>query len=201
MRWWPKRVDLGTYERPALIPLPSVDRVVDEGVLIATSAVRMTVKNQLIITAVRDHLDYDPETISRSARDRLVELARENEESADRLEEARADEDAAPDAAPGVDDDDPIDALSRQNHRRRPAIYRLLAAALRRQAEDPAAVAALVAKARLEAADEVGRESLRKVSARDFGSEPGYALERARRVRQLLEVDLAELMVVNPPHV
>ena len=48
--------------------MSKVSTMVDEGLFIALSAVRMAVKNEIIIGALREHADYDPETYADAAR-------------------------------------------------------------------------------------------------------------------------------------
>ena len=64
---------------------PSTARIVDEGMLIALSAVRMAVKNGIIVGALRDHSDYDPERYAALARHELEQVARENDEDSTRV--------------------------------------------------------------------------------------------------------------------
>jgi hypothetical protein len=188
MRWRRRRVDLGTYQHPPVRPLPSIEAVLEEGLLIEASAVRMAVKNALIIAALRDHSDFDEETISQVARERFLSFARENEGTAERLSHAAASE--GPEAGVGLEDHE----LQRlEAHLRRPAIHRLLAAMLRAEAENPGAIAALVDRARVEAAQEVGLEILGRLHAHDFAADPEYERERASRIRRLVVLDLAQL--------
>jgi hypothetical protein len=50
---------LGKFRAPEPVEAAPIERVVEEGVLIARNAVRMAVKNRIIVDAARDHLDYD----------------------------------------------------------------------------------------------------------------------------------------------
>ena len=191
--WWQRRrrADVGTYKHAPIVPLAAIESVVNEGMLISALAVRMVIKNSLIVAALRDRLDYDFEVLALETREQLIVLALENEATAERLDQAERDGDgAAPDA--DVEKDD-YDILLEEAHRRRPSVHRLLAAALRRDADDPAAIAALIAQARVEAADDIGSEAVRRLVRQDFGSEAGYAAARATRIQSLITLDIAKL--------
>ncbi len=69
----------------------SVDRAVEEGILIATAALTMEVKNQIILDAVRDAQDYDPARVADAVRRDLAVLARQNDESSTRVQGIAAD--------------------------------------------------------------------------------------------------------------
>jgi len=195
MVWWKRRrVDLGTYEHPPLVPLAPIERVVDEGVLISASAVRMAIKNELIVLAVREQRSYDPAVIARAAQQRLAAVAAESDATADRLDAAGS---TALVASKGEDLDD--NELARnEEHRRRPEVHRLLAEALRAFAADPDAVAGLVDAARTDAAQDISGAVVGRLRARDYAAEPGYAQQRAERLIGIGD-DLAALSTRVPP--
>jgi hypothetical protein len=65
-------------------------RATDEGLLIALTAIRMAVKNRIIVGALRDQKQYLPESYVEVARDEIASLALQNDILAARLEnEAR----------------------------------------------------------------------------------------------------------------
>ena len=183
--WRRRRVDLGKYEHPPVSPLAPIERVVEEGVMISASAVRMAVKNQLIVAALREHRAYDATAVAGGAQEQLRLLAGENDETADRLEQTHR----GPASLEG--DPDENDRIRDEEHRRRPDVHRRLAAALREFAADPVAVAGLVDQARLDASAEIGREVVVRLHAGDFGADPHYEADRAERLRDLVEIDLA----------
>lgn len=161
--------------------------------MISASAVRMAVKNRLIVAALRDQREYDPTAISDAAREQLAVLAAENTETADRLDDVRAAREPA-----GWDDDaDANAALRDEDHRRRPTVHRLLAAKLLEMAADPGGVSRLVDEARSDAAEEIGREVVRGLHARDFAADPDYETLRAERLRDLIEIDLANIALAQ----
>ncbi|MGY4857340.1 hypothetical protein [Cryobacterium sp. AP23] len=190
--WWRRpRADVGIYKHPPTVPLAAIESVVREGLLIAALAVRMTIKNSLIVGALRDRLDYNSDLLEVETREQLIFLAVENEKTADRLDQEERDGDGAAIDA-DVEKDD-YDILLEEAHRRRPTVHRMLAAALRRDADDPTAIAVLVAQARVEAADEIGNEALGRLVRHDFDSEAGYTSARAERIQSLIAIDIARL--------
>jgi hypothetical protein len=156
------------------------DRILDEGVLIATSAVRMAVKNHLILRAVRDHAAFDRNEIVAFAAERFEELAAQEDSSAKR-EERRFQEEE-------------WERLPRR--RRRPKITaadvrRDLAEALRAAAADAERLDALVDSARDDALAEItaARHPVPQPSPRD----PDDLRERADRLATLVAFDLSGL--------
>ncbi|MGB3909110.1 MAG: hypothetical protein WBL06_01390 [Pseudolysinimonas sp.] len=126
--------------------------IVEDAALLATAAVRIAVKNLLIVRALRDRADFD-ERWWRSAVEREFELlAAENEADATRLEGVRA-------AAKGKIGRalHPADFRARDRPvlKRRIRILRRIATRLREIAVDEDAVLALVGQARQTALDEI----------------------------------------------
>lgn len=173
--WRARRVDLGTYVAPERRDPVPVERVVDEGLLIATSAVRMAVKNRLIVDALRENRGFDPDSLSASASDEYLELARQNDASASRV------------WRDGEWDDEPRDTTTVQRHR---SIFTGLASALREAADDDALTAAIVAGARDDALEEL--VAFRAQIIFQPEADELYERERDSRIR-LVEVDLADL--------
>ena len=166
-----KRVNLGKYVAPEPVPPAPIERVVDEGLMIATTAVRMSVKNHLIVDAIRDSLDYDAGALADVARAELEKLARQN-----------------------------VDAAREQREARNIHIHRGLADALRALADDDDAVSGIVEKSREEAWREVSGVVSTVLAARSVDSrDPDYEAERDERLRELLSVDLAKLELESLP--
>ncbi len=69
---------------------PAVDTHVDEGQLIAATALRLGAKNRLIVRAIRDGEPFDEHWFRDSLRADMELLAQEREADAERLEAARA---------------------------------------------------------------------------------------------------------------
>jgi len=176
-------------EEPTAEP-PSVDRMVDEGFLIALSAVRMAVKNDIIIGALREHVDYDPARYAATAREELSLLARQNEEYAERVGRLRKD---VGKHRWGLDltEDQRGDltqfALRLQVHKR-------LTLALDTEAAAEDHVAVLVERAQREASEEIrDAVSTRLISLAIDPTEAEYAERRADRLDMFVLVNLALL--------
>jgi hypothetical protein len=154
MRWRRRRrADVGTFEAPAPRTPATLDELVDDGLLIAESAARMTVKNELILRAVRDRADYRPERSREVAREELRRLAVETRADARRVEEARMSAEDRPGKASYQDD---YRAGDVGHLDRRSEALGALADKLIRLSADDAHLDELVEEARRAAWDEVG---------------------------------------------
>jgi len=93
MAWFrkPRALDLGTFVEPEPLPESSIDDLVAESELLVGAAVRLAVKNLLILRSVRDGLDYDEELYIAAAREELLLMAAQKRGDAERTAEARAD--------------------------------------------------------------------------------------------------------------
>jgi hypothetical protein len=137
----PRRVDVGTYEDPEPQSWPTVERQIDEGVLIAASATRMAVANGLIERILRDGFNYDERRLRLAVQAQLLALARENEEDAERIGETRDLQRSRGYRGAAADRDAP-------RLQRRIDVSRGLAARLREVSTDEAAVSELAERAR-----------------------------------------------------
>lgn len=154
MRWRRRRrADVGTFEAPAPRTPATLDELVDDGLLIAESAARMSVKNELILRAVRDHADFKPELSREVAREELRRLAVETRADARRVEEARERAEDRPGKAVYQDDYRAGDV--RHLDRRSEALAALADRLIRLSADD-SHLDGLVDEARRQAWDEVG---------------------------------------------
>lgn len=182
----PQRADVGYYETPPRAEIAPIQRVVDEGVLISTSAVRMAVKNRLIVSALRGHHNYDPTALAVAAAHEFTALARQNDQMAERLDQRHGQEDA-------------VDGAEDEEHTRRPLLLRQLALALRREATDREHLRDIVERAREDAWHEVGRAISSRLRSQGFNAsgEPDYNRDRAERIRALITIDLAALRQGN----
>jgi hypothetical protein len=186
MRFFRRRADVGKYEDPPARPLAPFESVVDDGVMISLAAVRLAAKNRIILSAVRDRLDFDARGLTAFIGTVLARLAAENEETADRVDAASQD----PGLARGVALD--VAVSIRDSHRRRPDVHRALAIRLRELADDAPRVAELVAQAQEAAAAELTRAVAAKAAAPRFDDDADYEAERPERVAGLA-ADLADL--------
>jgi len=178
-------VDLGRYEGPIAVAVAPVSTVVDEGVMIARSAVRMAVKNVMIVAALRDGLSYDHTRFVLFAVARLTELADHEDTSAERVRERRA----KPTPHPRL-----TAAEARDESIRREEIHAGLAAALRELAADSAALDSILSGAREDALAEITAN----LSAESSDESPvtvddDYGVGRDDRIAALLFIDLSEL--------
>ncbi|GAB3409870.1 hypothetical protein GCM10027515_29350 [Schumannella luteola] len=196
MAWFRRRrrADLGTFEPPAPLPPTPIDQVLADGLLLARSAVRMAVKNLLIVAALRDRRDYDLDVLRLGAREEYLLLARHNVDQAKRIEADRA-----PRRAPGAEAPArrrfPGGKLVEEDelHRRGPQQLRLLANALAIVADDAEAIDAVIEEARSEAWTEVSQALDRRLAEVPTSSDAEYLRDREARIRALVEVDLSEL--------
>jgi hypothetical protein len=169
---------------------PSTKRIVAEGLLIALSAVRMAVKNRIIIGALREHRDYDQAEYAAIAQHELHLLALQNTDTARRVGRLRR---ALANVrwTESLSEDQRLD-LRQLTRRRR--VHRRLAVALHEVAADDAQVARLVEQAQADASQEIGRALSARLIAQDVDRrEPDYEKRRADRARDLVSIDLAAL--------
>jgi hypothetical protein len=178
-------------------PIAPIDRVVEEGVLITASSVRMAIKNRVIVGALRDDLKYDAEALGQAARDEFLALAEENVNTAKRLERLGHWAYSVGDANlgdPFVDEED-ID----EEHRRRPQVHRALAEALTAEADNPERIRSIVEQARDDAWEEIGRELRARLKNSGYvrADDPKYEKMRAKRIKEFIRTDLARLNVTD----
>ncbi len=69
--------------------LAPVEEIVEQGLLVADVAVRMTVKNAIIMNALQKHVDYDSEQIVEMVRTATEDLALERERDAKHIARMR----------------------------------------------------------------------------------------------------------------
>jgi hypothetical protein len=175
----------------------ATQRIVDEGLLIALSAVRMAVKNHIIVGALREHTDYHESEYAAVAKDELTALAHQNEEDAERvggrrkhLSKSRWTHELT---------EDQRHDLGQLARRRR--MHKRLAKALLGVADDDEQVARLVDEAQHDASHEI-RKAL---AARLIGQtvdrrERNYERLRAARIQDLVRIDLAALLPKRNHH-
>ena len=158
--------DLGRYEAPAAVDPTPIERVVDEGLMIATTAVRMHVKNELIVQGLRDDRAYDPEALAEVAAAEFEKLAGQS------------------------------DGLARNQHTARDIrLAHDIAHAMLSASANADLLAVIVEQAREEAWREISGVVATTLAARavDPTRDPDYAEQREERLRALVQVDLATL--------
>lgn len=169
---------------------PSISRMADEGLLITLSAVRMAVKNSIIVTALRENVNFAEADYAAIVRAELAALSKRNIHDAERVEKQRKKLSKSKWSLSFSDD-------SRQDIvllARRRKVYERLAAALDAVAEDEEKVAELVASAQKDAGAELGAAvAARLIAQAKVPTEPDYQAKREERMRDLVNIDLAML--------
>lgn len=187
-RWWSLRW-AGSDRRPrgdgaSRRSVFDLARAVEEGVMIARVAVTVSVANRILVRALRNGIDYDPEATEVMVREELARIAAEQLQYARKIvAEQRRARGSRGRASHQHDYRSPDVPMLRT----REAVYSGVAAELQRQADDPAAVDALVAASRDRALDQIGRPTRNGFTSR---SDPDYGRDRAERMRLLREIDL-----------
>jgi hypothetical protein len=146
-----RRARVGVYEPPEPRALPSIDALVEEGLLIIESGVRLSVKNQAILWALRDGVPFDHLQYLRAVREQLLATAAESAEDAERI----AAQLAHPVRGPGrwnADDE----AAEPGRLERRLAVLRGLSTRLHALTDDESYLARLALSARDAAWEEIG---------------------------------------------
>ncbi|TQO19338.1 hypothetical protein FB472_0882 [Rhodoglobus vestalii] len=159
------RLNLGKFRAPEPVEAAPIDRVVDEGVLIARNAVRMAVKNRIIVDAARDHLDYDDGALAGMVHVEFDQLA----EQAERL-------------------------LRVTHTARNRAVQEGLAEGLRQASMDGELISHIIDEARELAWSEIGTAIIAKLRVAYLPMEdPLYEAQKKRRLRELHTINFAEL--------
>jgi hypothetical protein len=165
---------------------------VAEGVSIASSAARLTVRNHILVETISRGGDFVPEQVAEFARETLVALASEQEAAAELAKRQRKrawGRFSDPDGTHDYRDRDT------RNLRKRQRQYAKVALALHAMAADDAAVRSLVEQARDAAWGDVESNLQRRlrVEGMTADSYPDYAQMRAARMQTLRLVDLPRL--------
>jgi hypothetical protein len=175
LRWRQRRgVDRDLFDAARLESSPpaSIERIVEEGMLIVESAVRMTVRNAIVLSVLRDHRNFDADALEAVARDRLLELAAEEDESAQRAGERDG----------GHPDDRGVRLV---------AVRLGVADLLRQRAADAEFVKGILRPARAEALEDIA--SVMMTAPVERIPDPDYARRRAGRMAAFVGFDLTEL--------
>lgn len=192
-----RRVDVGRYVAPAPRPELPVDELVDEGVLIAGSALRLAVKNGIVLRALRDRADYDEAEALDAVRHELRDLAEEKDDDASRIADAR--EDATGRSGKAVHQSD-YRAGDLGTLKRREDVSRGLADRLRELSDDTEYLRDMYARANEAALDELSAWIGATIPGTGAPRDPSaYEEGRDERLRALVTVDLAMLETRNIP--
>jgi hypothetical protein len=175
---------------------PKLAEIVSEGLYIASAAIRLSLKNRILMDTIGGGAGYDVDKFIPDARAALITLADEADAAAERIKKERKDA-----WRRFSDPDSTHDYGSRdvRNLRRRRRQSQRVAKELRARAEDDQELRRLVEAARdaawSELAENIDR-SLRVEAARP-DLEPDYATMRDARMQALRLVDLSKLSSVQ----
>ena len=173
--------------------LAPVEEIVEQGLLVADVAVRMNVKNEIILNALGKKADYDEQQIIEMVREAATELADERESDAQHIsrvrdEIRRSGYSSWSEADYGSDDNATL--------RHRQDVYEQVAAQLREQSQDEEYLRGAAERAREAAWHEIG-DSLKEKASHPYyagGSSAEYQRERDSRIELLIQRDLTELI-------
>jgi hypothetical protein len=197
-QWFRRRPEKTARTRPfdeGALPepvAPTLEQSVEEGMLLADYATRMSVKNHIVVDTIQYGNAYDPALHAMEAAAMLRELASEQGVAAGRIdEELNAAEGLSGDATHPHDYRD----LDVDNLRLRRDAAIALATALRAKADSEEELLALVERGRQDAWDEVRRAIEAGLDAFS-GAEAlksNYEREKPARLKLLIWRDLARL--------
>lgn len=169
------------------VPAEEVDRLVDEGMLIVRSALRMSAKNRLIMQVLGAGETFDEDALIEEVRADARSLAAEKSDEAERLEVVATKAAKRPGRATFHDD------YRRQDVRAltlRERVGRETARRLYELGDDDKALRDLIHSARESALDDVIQARISAVMP--YRRDPAYRRERNERMRALAD-DLAVL--------
>lgn len=172
--------------------LAPVAEIVEQGLLVADVAVRMSVKNEIIMNALAHDVNYDEEAIKQKVRDALADLSAEREADAEHIERMRTEirrtgRSEWSESDYGTGDNDTL--------KHRQEVYEGVSAALQRWIEDDEYVVKTATRATELAWQEIA-ESLKNKASHPYyagGNSEEYQRERDSRIQDLIANDLAEL--------
>ena len=175
---------------------PKLAEIVSEGLYIASAAIRLSLKNRILMDTIGGGAGYDVDKFIPDARAALIALADEADAAAERIKKERKDAWRRFSDPDGTHDYGSRDV---RNLRRRRRQSQRVAKELRARAEDDQELRRLVEAARdaawSELAENIDR-SLRVEAARP-DLEPDYATMRDARMQALRLVDLSKLSSVQ----
>lgn len=173
--------------------LAPVEEIVEQGLLVADVAVRMNVKNAIILNALGRKADYDEQQIKQMVRDAAQDIATERERDATHIERMRTEIREAGYSSWSESDYGSEDNAT-LNHRQQ--VYEQIAVHMRQRSQDDDYLRDAAERARLAAWHEIG-DSLKEKASHPYyagGSSEEYQRERDSRIELLIQRDLTELM-------
>lgn len=174
-------------------PLAPVEEIVEQGLLVADVAVRMSVKNTIIMNALRSDVDYEESHVDKLVRDKTIELAEERSRDARHIKRVRDEikqhgRSAWSETEYGIDDNRTL--------KHRQEVYEQLSAELHDRANDQTGITATAERARTAAWGEIAY-SLKERASHPYyagGSSHEYKQVRDERIQTFIEQDIADLM-------
>ena len=169
-------------------------RSVEEGLLIARSAVTIAVANRIILNALQRDEQFDPAGVAAQTREELDRMASEQTADAERMQEIRAKAQKQKGRSRHQHDYRRGDDLKL---RTREATYRELAAELTARKADDAFVDGIVVAARERAWDDIGGTVVGRLG---WAQRPtaDYEIGRDERLQAMLDEDFAALLAEHP---
>lgn len=173
--------------------LAPVEDIVEQGLLVADVAVRMSVKNAIIMNALKRKADYDEQQIAEMVRESLIELAKERERDARHISRMRAE---IRKTGRSTWSENEFAGEDSRTLKHRQEVYELVAEELRNRAKDEEFLAQRAERARVAAWGEIG-DSLKEKASHPYyggGASDEYREARESRIQLLIERDLTELI-------
>lgn len=173
--------------------LAPVEEIVEQGLLVADVAVRMGVKNEIILNALGRKADYDEQQIIELVRTTLHDLVEERERDARHIARMR-EEIRSTGRSSWSENDYSNDDSSTLRHRQE--VYEQVAVQLREREADDEYLTKTAERARAAAWHEIG-DSLKEKASHPYyagGSSEEYKRNREARIELLIQRDLTDLM-------
>lgn len=198
---WLKRRKRSGGGAPRRLPrrvLAPVEEIVEQGLLVADVAVRMTVKNDIIMNALKRHADFDKQQVTEMVREALTDLADERERDARHIQRMRGE---IRETGRSSWTEAQYDSGDNRTLRHRQEVYEKVAAELRERGADEEYLAHAVERAREAAWAEVGHSLAERATHPYYagGASEEYQEARDGRIQQLIEKDLTELVKQQTP--
>ncbi len=173
--------------------LAPVEEIVEQGLLVADVATRMTVKNDIILNALGKNADYDEAQIIEMVRESVRELAAERERDARHIARMR-EEIRATGHSSWTENDYGNDDSRTLRHRQE--VYERVGEELNARAENEEYLRLTAERARSAAWEEIGASLEERVTHPYYagGASSEYQREREARLELLIQRDLADLM-------
>lgn len=198
MGWFKRGRSARVRRRLPRRELAPVADIIEQGMLVADVAVRMSVKNDIIMNALKRHVDYDEQQIVDMVREAVVNLADERRHDAEYVHQVR-DEVRERGRSSWMDSD--YDNNDGRTLRHREEVYEGVSQQLRERADDEEYLRRTAERARLAAWAEIGDSLKERASHPHYGGghTEEYAQARESRIQQLIEKDLTALVMQHRP--